>query len=174
MCYMEKFDIDKLNGLDYESGKKLLLKAGYSEKKGLENYETLYEECDLATDIYFVKECENKLSEFDRICCTVYSIEDNDIDDALENVLKTTWAKDDPRITKSGVLKNLKALIGKLIDYDEIICAFEDFDYEGATDVICEKSQSNKYEYVAYINSINSSSFIIKTDENNIITDVFL
>lgn len=30
---MEKFDIDNLNGLDYESGKKLLLKAGYSEKK---------------------------------------------------------------------------------------------------------------------------------------------
>ena len=87
MCYMEKFDIDKLNGLNYESGKKLLLKAGYSEKKGLENYETLYEECDLATDIYFVKESENKLSEFDRICCTVYSIEDNDIGKCIKNNL---------------------------------------------------------------------------------------
>lgn len=39
MCYMKNFDINELNGLDYESGKKLLLNAGYSQKMGKENYE---------------------------------------------------------------------------------------------------------------------------------------
>ena len=36
---MKNFDINELNGLDYESGKKLLLNAGYSQKMGKENYE---------------------------------------------------------------------------------------------------------------------------------------
>lgn len=38
----------------------------------------------------------------------------------------------------------------------------------------CEKSQDNSNTYVASIDAEYSTSFIIETDNNNIITDVWI
>lgn len=92
------------------------------------------------------------------------------------DTFKTTWGKEDPRITKAGVLANLKKFIGKNIDDDfNMACeAFEDYDEKGETCMSCEKSQDNSNTYVASIDAEYSTSFIIETDNNNIITDVWI
>lgn len=174
MCCMKNFDINELDGLDYESGKTILLNAGYRQKMGKENYEPCEEEYVYATDVYFVKDEDNedKLNEVDRICCTMFSNENDCTDNALEYVLKTTWERENPRITEAGVFLNLKKLIGTELDYNDIVCAFEDFDQEGETSVNFEESSNNGYDYIAYIDAPNSTSFFIETDENDIITDI--
>lgn len=110
-------NIDELKKLNYEDGKALLLNAGYNIKAGKENYQPCNTEYEYATDIYFVKDSEDKLQEVDRICCTVYSDdyiyveEDSDTYDVIDSdILKTSWKKEDPRITKTGVLANLKKI----------------------------------------------------------------
>lgn len=89
------------------------------------------------------------------------------------DTLKTTWEKDDPRITKVGVLANLKKLIGRNIDdLDTDVCeAFEDYDEQGETYMSCEKSQDNSYTYVASIDTAYPTPFIITT-ENKIISSI--
>lgn len=160
-----------------------MLNKGYSIKAGKENYEPCNQEYDYAADIYFVKDSEDKLQEVDRICCTIYSDDyiytdkDNGAYDVIDSdILKTTWEKDAPRITKAGVLANLKNFIGRNIDdFDTDICeAFEDYDEKGETCISCEKSQDNSYTYVASIDAEYSTPFIIATDNNNIITDVWV
>ena len=182
MCYMKNFDINELNGHDYKSSKKLLLNAGYSQKLGKINYEPC-DEYDYAADIYFVKDSEDKLQEVDRICCTVYSDDyiytdkDDGVYDVIDSdILKTSWEKDAPRITKAGVLANLKNFIGKYIDdeFDTNVCeAFEDYDEKGETCMSCEKSQDCSGIYIASIDAEYPTEFTIQTDSNNIITDVW-
>lgn len=176
-------NIDELKKLNYEDGKAFMLNKGYSIKAGKENYEPCNKEYDYAADIYFVKDSEDKLQEVDRICCTIYSDDyiytdkDNGAYDVIDSdILKTTWEKDAPRITKAGVLANLKNFIGRNIDdFDTDICeAFEDYDEKGETCMSCEKSQDNSYTYVASIDAEYSTPFIIATDNNNIITDVWV
>lgn len=168
-------NIDELKKLNYEHGKVFMLNKGYSIKAGKENYEPCNQEYDYAADIYFVKDSEDKLQEVDRICCTIYS-DDYIYTDKDSDILKTTWEKDAPRITKAGVLANLKNFIGRNIDdFDTDICeAFEDYDEKGETCMSCEKSQDNSYTYVASIDAEYSTPFIIATDNNNIITDVWV
>lgn len=176
-------NIDELKKLNYEDGKAILVNAGYNIKAGKENYQPCNTEYEYATDIYFVKDSEDKLKEIDRICCTIYSDEyiytneDEGVYNVLDSdTLKTTWEKDDPRITKAGVLANLKKLIGRNIDdLDTDVCeAFEDYDEQGETYMSCEKNQDNGYTYVASIDAEYSTLFIIATDNNNIITDVWV
>lgn len=178
---MKPISIDKLKKMSYEDGKAFMLNKGYSIKAGKENYEPCNQEYDYAADIYFVKDSEDKLQEVDRICCTLYSNDyiytNEDAYNVLDShTLKTTWEKDDPRITKVGVLANLKKLIGRNIDdLDTDVCeAFEDYDEQGETYMSCEKSQDNSYTYVASIDAEYSTPFIIATDNNNIITDVWV
>lgn len=176
-------NIDELKKRNYEDGKAILVNAGYNIKAGKENYQPCNTEYEYATDIYFVKDSEDKLKEIDRICCTIYSDEyiytneDEGVYNVLDSdTLKTTWEKDDPRITKVGVLANLKKFIGKNIDDDfNMACeAFEDYDEKGETCMSCEKSQDNSNTYVASIDAEYSTSFIIETDNNNIIIDVWI
>lgn len=179
-------NIDELKKLNYEDGKALLINAGYNIKARKENYQPCNTEYEYATDIYFVKDSEDKLQEVDRICCTIYSDEyiytNEDEDTYNVNVLdsdtfKTIWQKEDPRITKAGVLANLKKFIGKNIDddIDVNVCeAFEDYDEKGETCMSCEKSQDNSYTYVASIDTEYPTPFIITTNNNNIITDVWV
>lgn len=91
------------------------------------------------------------------------------------DTLKTTWEKDDPRITKVGVLANLKKLIGRNIDdLDTDVCeAFEDYDEKGETCMSCEESQDN-CTYVASIDVEHSTSFVINCDSDNVIIDVWI
>lgn len=176
-------NIDELKKLNYEDGKALLINAGYNIKAGKENYEPCDTEYEYATDVYFFIESNDRLKEIDRICCTIYSDEyiytneEEGVYNVLDSdTLKTTWEKDDPRITKVGVLANLKKLIGRNIDdLDTDVCeAFEDYDEKGETCMSCEKSQDNSNTYVASIDAEYSTSFIIETDNNNIITDVWI
>jgi hypothetical protein len=173
-------NIDELKKRNYEDGKAILVNAGYNIKAGKENYQPCNTEYEYATDIYFVKDSEDKLKEIDRICCTIYSDEyiytneDEGVYNVLDSdTLKTTWEKDDPRITKVGVLTNLKKLIGRNIDdLDTDVCeAFEDYDEQGETYMSCEKSQDNSYTYVASIDTAYPTPFIITTD-NKIISSI--
>lgn len=59
-------------------------------------------------------------------------------------------------------------------DADDIICAFGDFEEEGIDEVIVEKSYNAGYDYIAYINAVESSQFCICVDKNNKIIDVWI
>lgn len=74
-------------------------------------------------------------------------------------------------MTKHKVLGNLKKLIGYKIDMDEIICAFEDFEEDGETEVCIGESHNAGYDYVAYINTIGSTQFLF-TLNNGFIENV--
>lgn len=174
--------LNELKEKNYEEGAAILSNDGYSVKAGKENYSPCDVEYEYATDIYFFAESEDKIKEIDRICCTLYSNdyiytdEDENAYNVLDSdILKTTWEKDDPRITKVGVLANLKKFIGKNIDDDfDIVCeAFEDYDEKGETCMSCEKSQNGSGDYVASIDVEYPTEFIIAINSNNIITDVW-
>ena len=75
-------------------------------------------------------------------------------------------------MTRIDVLTNLEKLIGQELDYDEIICAFEDFEEDGETDIIVKESENAGYDYIAYINAVNSTQFLFRVNDNDIITDV--
>lgn len=64
-------------------------------------------------------------------------------------------------ITAKEILENLRKLIGQELDYNEVICAFEDFEEFGETEVLIEKSGSDDSVYSAYINAENSTEFCI-------------
>lgn len=49
-------------------------------------------------------------------------------------------------MTADEVLKNLKAMIGKEIDFDDVVCAFEDFEECGETNVYVGESNNNGYD----------------------------
>lgn len=175
-------NIDEFKKLNYEDGRTILVNAGYNIKGGKENYQPCNTEYEYATDIYFFAESEDKSKETDRICCTIYSNdyiytnEDEGVYNVLDSdTLKTTWEKDDPRITKVGVLANLKKLIGRNIDgLDTDVCeAFEDYDEQGETCMSCEESQDN-CTYVASIDVEHSTSFVINCDSDNVIIDVWI
>ncbi len=68
-------------------------------------------------------------------------------------------------ITVEGILENLKEMVGKEMDADDIICAFEDFEEFGETEVLIEKSGSNDSVYSAYINAENSTEFCISLEK---------
>lgn len=73
---------------------------------------------------------------------------------------------------KTDVLKNLEKLVGKEMSYDDVICAFEDFEENGETQVYVGKSNNSGYNYIAYIDTADATEFLICVDEENVITDV--
>lgn len=76
-------------------------------------------------------------------------------------------------MTADNVLDNLKDLVGKSFDYDEVVCAFENYEENGESYVYVGESNNNGYDYIAYIDQVNSTQFLIKTDVNDVITDVY-
>lgn len=77
-------------------------------------------------------------------------------------------------MTEKEVLYNLQKLIGTHYNYDEIICAFEDYEEKGISKIIVEKSPDLRlYDYVAYIDTKDSREFFIKVDIMNKITEVW-
>ena len=74
-------------------------------------------------------------------------------------------------MTKEMVLKNLEALVGTEFDADEIICAFEDFEENGETEVIVTDTNYNGFKKVVYVNTREAVEFYFDLQEN-IITSV--
>lgn len=68
-------------------------------------------------------------------------------------------------MTQEKVLENLKMLIGQELDFDEIICAFENFEEGGETDVYVGKSHNVGYDYITYINAKESTQFLISVEK---------
>ena len=75
-------------------------------------------------------------------------------------------------MTKEMVLSNLKELVGREFQADEIICAFEDFEESGETTVYVGDSSNVGYDKIAYIDSENSTQFLFTLDANHVITGV--
>lgn len=75
-------------------------------------------------------------------------------------------------ITINEVFQNFKNMIGQEIDEDEIICAFEDFEEAGETEIYFGKSDNVGYDYIAYVNAADSTQFLFCVDKDNILTDV--
>ena len=74
-------------------------------------------------------------------------------------------------MTKEMVLKNLEALVGTEFDADEVICAFEDFEENGETEVIVTDTNYNGFKKVAYVNTRDAVEFYFNL-QDNIITSV--
>ena len=72
------------------------------------------------------------------------------------------------------VLNNLKTLVGKEFSYEDIICAFEDYEENGECSVYVGESCNDGYSYIAYIDEVNSTQFLFKADENDVIKAVYM
>lgn len=73
-------------------------------------------------------------------------------------------------ITVEKVLENLKRLIStepmEFCNLDnEVKCAFEDFEEDGKTEVLFEKSDNSGYDFSAYINAERSTQFCFQVDK---------
>lgn len=77
-------------------------------------------------------------------------------------------------MTADDVLNNLLELIGKPFDYDDVVCAFEDYEENGECSVYVGESCNDGYSYIAYIDEVNSTQFLFKADENDVIKAVYM
>jgi len=77
-------------------------------------------------------------------------------------------------MTSDMLLNNLKKLIGKEFNDDDIICAFEDYEFNGETSVYVGESNNNGYDRIAYIDTNDSIQFLFKVDSENVIKDVWM
>lgn len=57
---------------------------------------------------------------------------------------------------------------------DEIICAFEDFEENGETDIYVGDSNNSGYDKIAYIDTKDANEFYFTLDKENVITDVWM
>ena len=76
-------------------------------------------------------------------------------------------------MTINNVLGNIKNLIGKKIDTEEIIEAFEDYSFNDESEIIVNKSQNAGYDYVAYVDHKDAPQILIKVEEG-ILTDAWI
>lgn len=58
-------------------------------------------------------------------------------------------------------------------DSDDIIEAFGDFEENGESSVYVGKSDNSGYDYIAYIDTEESTQFCICVDESNSVIDVW-
>lgn len=76
-------------------------------------------------------------------------------------------------MTKEMVLENLKKLIGTKFDADEVICAFEDFEEDGETNIYIGDSHNVGYDKIAYIDTKGSTEFLFRL-KNSSVVDVWM
>ena len=76
-------------------------------------------------------------------------------------------------MTSDMVLNNLKQLIGKEFDEDDIICAFEDYEVDGESSVYVGDSDNIGYDKIAYIEG-DTVQFLFELNSENIIEDVWM
>ena len=72
-------------------------------------------------------------------------------------------------MTIQEVIKNLVGMEVTDDFINDVICAFEDYEYEGETNVIVSKDESNNIDYQAYIDHVDSPIVCIKIEGNKII-----
>lgn len=66
-------------------------------------------------------------------------------------------------------LENLQELIGEELNYDDIICCFDD----AKEVVILNRSNNDGYDYIAYENTEDSEQYLFKVDDEDIIIDIW-
>jgi hypothetical protein len=72
-------------------------------------------------------------------------------------------------MTIQDVLKNLIGMEVTDSFKDDVICAFGDYEYEGATEVILTKDESNSnIDYQAYINHADAPIICIKIADGKV------
>jgi len=79
-------------------------------------------------------------------------------------------------MTKENVLEELRTLIGKRFDKEEVVIAFGDYEEGGESEVmVCETAFKDNLGriYAAYINEENSVEFNISVS-GNVIQNVYL
>ncbi|EPD59107.1 hypothetical protein HMPREF1215_00714 [Coprococcus sp. HPP0074] len=76
-------------------------------------------------------------------------------------------------MTKEIVLKNLRTLIGRKFDQNEVICAFEDFEEDGETNIVVSDSDNTGYDKIAYINRVGATGFYFDLNKERIV-DVWM
>ena len=54
---------------------------------------------------------------------------------------------------------------------DDVVCAFEE---NGEYSVYVGESCNDGYSYIAYIDEVNSTQFLFKTDDNDVIKAVYM
>lgn len=57
---------------------------------------------------------------------------------------------------------------------DDVVCAFEDYEENGECSVYVGESCNDGYSYIAYIDEVNSTQFLFKADENDVIKAVYM
>ena len=73
-------------------------------------------------------------------------------------------------MTIQEVIKNLVGMEVTDNFENDVICAFEDYSYDGKTDVIVSKDESNNnIDLQAYVNHADSPIICIKIEDNKII-----
>jgi len=72
-------------------------------------------------------------------------------------------------MTIQEVIKNLIGMEVTDTFKDDIICAFEDYNYEGITEVIVTKGSSPNIDYQAYVNHADAPIICIKIADNKVI-----
>lgn len=98
----------------------------------------------------------------------------NEVVEKAMEIEEMAKEQEEKEMTAENVLENLTELIGSEWDAEEVICAFGDFEEDGETEVIAKESENNGYDYIAYINSAESTQFLFSVDEENVITDVWM
>lgn len=81
--------------------------------------------------------------------------------------------REERKMTKEKVLSNLKKLVGTEFDADEVICAFEDFQEDGETNIYIGDSHNVGYDKIAYIDTKNGTEFLFEL-EGEVIKDVWM
>lgn len=66
-------------------------------------------------------------------------------------------------------LDKLKKLIGKELNYDDIVCCFDNTEEE----IILNRSHNVGYDYIAYENAEDSKQYLFKVDDKDIIIDIW-
>lgn len=94
----------------------------------------------------------------------------------LKSISDLIGKKEVDKMTAEKVLENLrKNLIGfENWDMNDVVYSFEDFEEYGKNEVLFERANNSGYDYIAYIDAKDSTQFLIKTDKNDVVIDVWI
>ena len=98
--------------------------------------------------------------------------EGKNVNGIIENLLEE-YLKGEKEMTINNVLDNITKLIGSEFDTEEIVIAFEDYSYEGESEIIVSQSNNEGYDYVAYADDVSAPQILLKV-EGGILTDAWI
>ena len=69
--------------------------------------------------------------------------------------------------TLREIVKNIRKIKTTIEDFEnEVIIAFEDYEYNRVSEIVIEKAIGQSYNYITYINTKNSTEIYISTEKN--------